>query len=107
MTDSRTLRFFLFATTVNLALHFPRDRAFRDVLHPVEVRSNALVRVRRGDSRHPRVSSVIPRRLAPSWSSLILTAPIDRLRAYADADTLDRYEIPVIGTLAESWVDAE
>ncbi|GAA5844588.1 hypothetical protein JCM3766R1_002670 [Sporobolomyces carnicolor] len=29
------------------------------------------------------------------------------LRAYADADTLDRYEIPVIGTLAESWVDAE
>ncbi|GAA6012651.1 hypothetical protein JCM11491_005469 [Sporobolomyces phaffii] len=29
------------------------------------------------------------------------------LRAYADADTLDRYKIPILGTLAESWVDAE
>ncbi|GAA5899518.1 uncharacterized protein JCM6883_005248 [Sporobolomyces salmoneus] len=29
------------------------------------------------------------------------------LRAYADADTLDRYRLPLIGTLAESWVQAE
>ncbi|GAA5877175.1 hypothetical protein JCM16303_006190 [Sporobolomyces ruberrimus] len=29
------------------------------------------------------------------------------LRAYADADTLDRFKLPIIGTLAESWVEAE
>ncbi|GAA5991725.1 hypothetical protein JCM5350_000586 [Sporobolomyces pararoseus] len=29
------------------------------------------------------------------------------LRAYADADTLDRYKLPIIGTLAEDWVDRE
>ncbi|GAA5923096.1 Sds24p [Sporobolomyces koalae] len=29
------------------------------------------------------------------------------LRAYADADVLDRYKLPIIGTLAESWVASE
>ncbi|GAA5957546.1 hypothetical protein JCM3765_001177 [Sporobolomyces pararoseus] len=29
------------------------------------------------------------------------------LRAYVDADTLDRYKLPIIGTLAEDWVDRE
>ncbi|GAA5830690.1 hypothetical protein JCM5353_004088 [Sporobolomyces roseus] len=37
----------------------------------------------------------------------IASLAIMSLRAYSDCDHLDRYKLPIIGVLAESWVDAE
>lgn len=85
--------------------------AGRDTLHlllySLVVRSKVTV-----PPRHSFFGYHVVRPTSPSHSTAndneeLMSGSGSRLRAYSDCDHLDRYKLPIIGVLAESWVDAE